>query len=479
MHASKLASNNSIRRQIPNTNISPREKECLHKRSQRSRWSPEMRLKVQQYDRDRKRQKQAEPSTQKKTPTEAERKNKLNKVVECEIDGGETQQNCFKLEKTVSVLQLKAFKLQNRIEDHKKLVDRIKDTYGSLNKAAKALKMHYCTLWNLCQTPTKNVSNKRSECMKEKMETLSQFYSQKSVSSNVPTARQAKKQFLTSTYEEAHSKYVDWCKTNENVPVPFGTFYRLKPENVYSVGKIPENHCCCRLCQNFHLDKVALNEAKIKGIGHTTSEIILGSLCPVTDTDGGVVPDYGYYDCISRNCKKCGKKKTFSTIYKKKVIHANPEIKNDQKLVKWKRWEMTVRQSKEGKDIKRLDKFTKETTRLEFLDYFIKDLQEMSLHLFNWKWHDTQFDYIKSTLKLGMLLQVLDCAQNYMNKYQDEPKECHWDHAQTVLHPIINHRICPDDGKMIVEEHIIVSDDLIHNKCEQGRRAYRLIMNVS
>ena len=246
--------------------------------------------------------------------------------------------------------------------------------------------------------------------------------------------------------------------------MPFGTFYRLKPENVYSVGKIPENHCCCRLCQNFHLDKVAINEAKIKGIGNTTTDIILGSLCPVTDTDGGVVADYGYYDCISRDCKKCGKKKTFSSIYKQKVLAANPEIKNNQQLFKWKRWEMTVCQSKEGKEIKRLDKFTKQTTILEFLEYFIKDSKDMALHLFNWKWHDTQFNYIKSTLKPGMLLQVLDFAQNYMNKYQDEPKECHWDHAQTVLHPIINHRICPDDGKMIVEEHIIVSDDLNHDK---------------
>ena len=204
--------------------------------------------------------------------------------------------------------------------------------------------------------------------------------------------------------------------------MPFGTFYRLKPENVYSVGKIPKNHCCCRLCQNFHLDKVAINEAKIKGIGNTTTDIILGSLCPVTDTDGGVVADYGYYDCISRDCKKCGKKKTFSSIYKQKVLAANPEIKNNQQLFKWKRWEMTVCQSKEGKEIKRLDKFTKQTTILEFLEYFIKDLKDMVLHLFNWKLHDTQFDYIKSTLKPGMLLQVLDFAQNYMNKYQDEPK---------------------------------------------------------
>ena len=51
-----------------------------------------------------------------------------------------------------------------------------------------------------------------------------------------------------------------------------------------------------------------------------------------------------------------------------------------------------------------------------------------------------------------------------MNKYQDEPKECHWDHSQTVLHPIINHRCCPADGKLIVEEHVIISNDLNHDK---------------
>ena len=51
-----------------------------------------------------------------------------------------------------------------------------------------------------------------------------------------------------------------------------------------------------------------------------------------------------------------------------------------------------------------------------------------------------------------------------MNKYQDEPKECHWDHSQTVLHLIINHRHCPVDHKLIVEEHVIVSNDLNHDK---------------
>ena len=190
--------------------------------------------------------------------------------VECE----EGAKDGFKSDQSVSILQLKAFKLQNRVEDHKKLVCKIKDLYGSLNKAAKALKIHYCTLWNLCQTPTKTISNKRTESMKHKKDKLSQFYHQKSVTTNVPTARQSKKKILTSTYEEAHAKYVAWCDSNEMNAVPFGTFYRLKPNNVYSVCKIPENQCCCKLCQNFQLAKLPFGKLISK-----ESELLQQKLC--------------------------------------------------------------------------------------------------------------------------------------------------------------------------------------------------------
>ena len=63
-----------------------------------------------------------------------------------------------------------------------------------------------------------------------------------------------------------------------------------------------------------------------------------------------------------------------------------------------------------------------------------------------------------------MLGQVLDFAQNYMNIHVDEPQGCHWDHTQTVIHPIVNFRICPKDGGLITEEHIMISDDLNHDK---------------
>ena len=103
------------------------------------------------------------------------------------------------------------------------------------------------------------------------MDILSQFYQQKSVTTNVPTARQSKRKFLTSPYEEAYAKYVAWCDSNQMNAVQFGTFYMLKPNDVYSVCKIPENQCYCKLCQNFQPDKIAIPEANHKETRTTTT----------------------------------------------------------------------------------------------------------------------------------------------------------------------------------------------------------------
>ena len=165
--------------------ISPGEKECIRKHEQRRNWSPAMRLKEQEYNCNRKR-KQAQQYTCNQMPSVSEKKWKAKVTIEenengfkksvkklftvglnspkkkefmldyfekrgIKVESDEGEKKEFKSAKSVSILQLKAFKLQNRVEDHKKLVCRIKDIYGSLNKAAKALKIHYCTLWNLCQ----------------------------------------------------------------------------------------------------------------------------------------------------------------------------------------------------------------------------------------------------------------------------------------------------------------------------------------
>ena len=50
-----------------------------------------------------------------------------------------------------------------------------------------------------------------------------------------------------------------------------------------------------------------------------------------------------------------------------------------------------------------------------------------------------------------------------MNIYQDEPQDVHWDHSQTVLHPIVNYYL-DKEGKLVTEEHLMIFNDLKHDK---------------
>ena len=105
-----------------------------------------------------------------------------------------------------------------------------------------------------------------------------------------------------------------------------------------------------------------------------------------------------------------------------------------------------------GSKFKRLDIKTKTTTKKALIDQYISDLEQMSFHLFSCNWNYAMFLHCKDNLYPGELLQVLDFGQNYMNIYQDEPQGVHWDPQS--------------DGnrKLVMEEHIMMTDDLKHNK---------------
>ena len=100
---------------------------------------------------------------------------------------------------------------------------------------------------------------------------------------------------------------------------------------------------------------------------------------------------------------------------------------------------------------------------MKLVNQYLEDLHGMSFHLFSCNWNYSQFLNIKDNLKEGQLLQVLDFGQNYMNVYQDEPQGSHWDHTQTVIHPIVNFYL-GKDGKLVTEEHIMITHDLKHDK---------------
>ena len=66
--------------------------------------------------------------------------------------------------------------------------------------------------------------------------------------------------------------------------------------------------------------------------------------------------------------------------------------------------------------------------------------------------------------RIECINQVYDFGQNFMNIFQDEPQAVHWDHNQTMIHPIISYYIKPGESTITTEEHIMISSDLNHDK---------------
>ena len=169
-----------------------------------------------------------------------------------------------------------------------------------------------------------------------------------------------------------------------------------------------------------------------------------------------VNPASGNFSCITQNCKNCG-----TDIVKMKILEENDGIEKCKEKITWNRWKWVLKNLKTK--VRKLDIEKNTGTRMELVQQYLDDLKAMSFHLFSCNWNYSQFTYLKDNLKPGQLLQVLDFSQNYMNIYQDEPQSVHWDHSMTVIRPIVNY-FKMEDGKRITEEHIMLSDDLLHDK---------------
>lgn len=380
---------------------------------------------------------------------------------------------------TLSVLELSCLRRQGKVNLHRELVEKFKVAYGSLRKAAQALRIPWKTFHSYCQ-PIKPKSKKKC---KQVWLDIRKFYEQEGISTSLPGVKYTGKRYMTKTIEEAYDVYKDQCILEGKKHVSKSTFFRLRPEEIFHMAKTPDRQCICESCENFRLLRYALKRANIKGVPSSTRDIIKSTLCSVdseaeSDAFHVVDPRYGRLDCISRNCRKCG-----VDLLMIEILRANNNIEGDETVVTWGRWEMTDPDEKhtakkkksdgksdgkgdtqEKKVKKRLDIVEKEGTKFELLTVFMKDLSKLSNHLFQCNWNYSQFVHLKENLKAGQLLQVLDFGQNYLNVYQDEPQGVHWDHTQTILHPIVNYYIPPGSEKVLTLEYIMISDDIGHDK---------------
>ena len=77
---------------------------------------------------------------------------------------------------------------------------------------------------------------------------------------------------------------------------------------------------------------------------------------------------------------------------------------------------------------------------------FLEIIETLSQHLFHANWHRNVFQYMKQDLLRGYILQVLDFAMNFNNRYQDEVQSAYWNGTQTTIHATINFYKCLTEG---------------------------------
>ena len=97
----------------------------------------------------------------------------------------------------------------------------------------------------------------------------------------------------------------------------------------------------------------------------------------------------------------------------------------------------------------------------EFLDI----VDDLSSHLFRANWHKNIFQYIRSHLMQGYVLQVLDFAMNFNNRYQDKVQSAYWSGTQTTLHATVNFYKCLQKGcnEVVTLALVHITADLKHD----------------
>ena len=121
--------------------------------------------------------------------------------------------------KRISILQLQLFINKNRIKDHRELVNRMKEYFGSLRKASIFYNLHWHTFNRLCQPPVI-----KKKLVKDVQVYIKTFYNIQNILQPVPSIYCKGQHYLTKSLEESYSLYCEDSMKMSKKCVSFLTF---------------------------------------------------------------------------------------------------------------------------------------------------------------------------------------------------------------------------------------------------------------
>ena len=110
-------------------------------------------------------------------------------------------------------------------------------------------------------------------------------------------------------------------------------------------------------------------------------------------------------------------------------------------------------------------KVRKAGTMLELVQELQEEVLFLAAHLFRANWQQTQFTAMRTSAPFprNTVGMVLDFAENFTCKFQDEVQAAHWYHDQVTVHPMVTYYACPVCGETVTESLVCISDDRKHD----------------
>ena len=348
--------------------------------------------------------------------------------------------------------EIQTLKMANRIREQQLLVVETKKIFGSYRKLSAVAGVPLKTVHQWCALP-KERKHRSTEKAKLRREEFINFLMQDTVTYSHPCKKYAGKRFLLDTWDEIYKRYLEQPRFHKNGLISKSTMRAYKPKYVLLSGSTPVNQCLCDYCENAELMMKALVAAGVKGIPPNKYIAVDATLCDVRSGQFGTNYSFCNHTCIVRECDRCGKQKL-----KLSLQQLNEDLLKLNRTITWHKW-----MKKDGKSVPEKCEIKKPLKTA--INEFLTIVEDLSEHLFRSSWHRKMFEYIKDNLLVGYVLQVMDFAMNFNNRYQDEVQAAYWNGTQTTIHGTVNFFLCnrPGCNQIVTLALVHISDDLKHD----------------
>lgn len=255
-----------------------------------------------------------------------------------------------------------------------------------------------------------------------------------------------KKRHLMFSLKEAHSLFQ---KEHPEVNIGLSKFSSLRPVNVLLSSDTPHYVCLCQYHENVRLLCDCLSK-EVEGFPSYSGDFVHKFVC---DSSSG--------ECMLGRCQNC----TTYTLLDEIVESCESSLCGEVAWNQWERVEVVVpaKKNKPRKVCKKMKKVYKEGTIKDVFISLRSKMPNFLEHVFVKRKQSNYFEERKSNLQQGEAVVQVDFAENYSCKNQDEIQSAHWHQEQITLFTVAVWTR-NEDKDLICESHVIISDDLEHEK---------------